>query len=94
MRKPFPHRAESIRDEVVAPFATMPLLSHEAGIEQDAQMLRDRRATHLEVACYRVDCTVFNCKQVKHLSPCRMADRGEDIRTTLESCYHVASIGK
>jgi hypothetical protein len=33
----------------------MPLLGHEAGIEQDAEVLRDGRPAHLEMSRKRVD---------------------------------------
>ena len=43
------------RDEAIAAFSTMPLLGHEAGIEQDAEVLRDGWAAHLEMSRKRVD---------------------------------------
>jgi hypothetical protein len=78
---------------VVTTFAAMPLLRHQSRIKQDAKMLGDRRATHLEVTCYGVDSPVFRCQQVKHLSSCWMTDRREDIRFVFE-CNHANSIGK
>jgi len=33
----------------------VPLLGHEAGIEQDAEVLRDGRPAHLEMSRKRVD---------------------------------------
>lgn len=94
MRDPFPHWSKPIRDEVVTAFATMPLLGDEAGIEQNAKMLRHSRTTHLEVACYSVDSPVFHCEQIQHLSPRRMTDRRKDIGFLLECCNHATSIGK
>ena len=58
VRDPVPYRAESFRDEVVAPLSAMPLLRHETGTKQDAEVLGDSWAAHLEVSRNRVDRTV------------------------------------
>ena len=55
VRHPVPYRPELRRDEAIAAFSTMPLLGHEAGIEQDAEVLRDGRPAHLEMFRKRVD---------------------------------------
>ena len=44
VRHPVPYGPELRRDEAIAAFSAMPLLGHEAGIEQDAEVLRDGRA--------------------------------------------------
>jgi len=38
---PVPYRTETIRDEAIVAFATVPLLHHETGIKQDAEVLGD-----------------------------------------------------
>ena len=43
------HRTEPRGDEAIAPPSGTPLLSHETGIKQDAEVLGDGRAAHLEV---------------------------------------------
>jgi hypothetical protein len=44
----------------------MPLLGHEAGIEQDAEVLRDGRPTHLEMSRKRVDGAGGLDEEVEH----------------------------
>ncbi len=46
---PVPYGPELRWDEANSAFSTMPLLGHEAGIEQDAEVLRKGRPAHLEV---------------------------------------------
>jgi len=55
VRHPVPYGPELRRDEAIAAFSTMPLLGHEAGIEQDAEVLRDGRPAHLEMSRKRID---------------------------------------
>jgi hypothetical protein len=55
MRHPVPYGPELRRDEAIAAFSTRPLLDHEGGIEQDAEVLRDGRPAHLEMSRKRVD---------------------------------------
>ncbi len=55
VRHPVPYGPELRRDEAIAAFSTTPLLGHEAGIEQDAEVLRDGRPAHLEMSRKRVD---------------------------------------
>src|SRR5439155_23164068 len=55
VRHPVPYGPELRRDEAIAAFSTMPLLGHEAGIEQDAEVLRDGWAAHLEMSRKRID---------------------------------------
>ena len=91
---PFSYGAEPFGDEVISSFTAMTLLGDETRIEQDTQMLRDRRAAHLKVPGNRVDRAIFHRQQIKHVPPRRMADRRENIRPTFECCYHATSIGK
>src|SRR5262249_21050770 len=50
MRDPVPHRTEPRRDEAIAPLPAMPLLRHETGIKQDAEVLGAGWAAHLEMS--------------------------------------------
>ena len=43
VRHPVPYGPQPRRNEAIAAFSTVPLLGHEAGIEQDAEVLRDGR---------------------------------------------------
>lgn len=93
-RDPVPNRAESLGDEVVSPLAAVSLLGHQAGIEQNAEVLRDGRAAHLEVPGNRVDRVVGLRKQIKNPPPRGVADRGEDIGLPAEGFHLARSIGK
>jgi hypothetical protein len=55
VRDPVPHRTEPRGDEAIAPLSAMPLLGHETGIKQDAEVLGDGWAAHLEMSRNRVD---------------------------------------
>ena len=94
MRDPVPYRAESFGDKVVAAFAAVPLLGHETGIEQDAEVLRDRRAAYLEMPRHRVDGVVGLSEEIKHPSTRGMTDRSEDIRLAIGSQHHAVNIRK
>ncbi len=94
VRNPFPDRSEPGGDESIVPFAAMSLLGHESGIEQDAEVLRDGRATHLEKARDRLDGAVGFDQEIEHPTPGRVADRREDIRPAIGSHYHAGSIRK
>ena len=82
-RDPVAHGAELIGDEVVAAFAAVALLGEKTGIEQDAEMLRDRGAAHLEVAGDGIDRTIGAREEVEHVTPRRVADGGEDVGLTI-----------
>ena len=56
---------------MIAAFSTMPLLGHEAGIEQDAEVLRDGRPAHLEMSRKRVDGAGGLDEEVEHPAPRR-----------------------
>lgn len=91
---PLAHQGKLLGDEMIVAFAAMPLLGHQAGIEQDAKVLRDRRATHLKMPRQRVDGTVGLGEQIEHLTPRRMADRHEHIGLARESRNHAGNIRK
>jgi hypothetical protein len=94
MSDPLPHRTEPRGDKAIAPFSAMPLLGHETGIKQDAEMLRNSRAAHLELCRNRVDSAVGLDKEIEHPAPRGMADCPEDILFAIESRNHGLSIGK
>ena len=54
------------------------LLGHEAGIERDAEVLRDGRPAHLEMFRKRVDGAGGLDEQVEHPAPGRVPDRGPE----------------
>jgi len=72
----------------------MPLLGHEAGIEQDAEVLRDGRPAHLEMSRKRVDGAGGLVEEVEHPAPCRMADCCEDVGLAIGNYHHAANIRK
>src|SRR5688572_3956436 len=93
VRHPVSYGLELRRDEAIAAFSAMPLLGHEAGIEQDAEVLRDGRAAHLEMSRKRVDGAVGLDEEVEHPAPCRMADCCEDVGLAIGN-HHAANIRK
>ncbi len=94
VRDPVAHQAEACGDEAIAALSAMPLLGHETGIEQDAKVLGDGRAAHLEVSRKRVHGAVGLGEQIQHPAARGMADCPEDILRAIESHNHEASIGK
>src|SRR5438477_5734904 len=94
MRDPVPHRTEPRGDEAIAPLSAMPLLRHEAGIEQDAEVLGDGWAAHLEMSRNRVDGAVGLDKEIQHPAPRGMADCTKDTWRAIGSHYHIANIRK
>ena len=72
----------------------MPCFGHETGIEQDAQVLRDGRAAHLEMSRNRVDRAVGFDEQIEHPPPRGMADRSKNIGLVICSRHHAANIRK
>src|SRR5262249_11761516 len=94
MCDPLPYRAESFGDEVVAALPSVPLLGHEAGIEQDAEMLRHRRPAHLEMSRDRVDRAVGLDEQVEHPPTRRTANRPKDVRLAIAGHRHARNISK
>ena len=55
VRDPVPHRTEPRGDEAIAALSAMPLLGHETGIKQDAEVLGNGWAAHLEMSRNRVN---------------------------------------
>src|SRR5207245_8046040 len=87
-RHPGPYGAELRRDEAIAAFSTMPLLGHEAGIEQAAEVLRNGWAAHLEMSRKRVDGAVGLDEQIQHPASRRMADCPKDRLLVIGSPHH------
>ena len=94
VRHPVPYGPELRRDEAIAAFSTMPLLGHEAGIEQDAEVLRDGRPAHLEMSRNPADGAVGINEEVEHQATRGMANSRKNIRSAIGSCYHATIIGK
>ena len=92
VRHPVPYGPELRRDEAIAAFSAMPLLGNEAGIEQDAEVLRDGRPAHLEMFRKRVDGAGGLHEEVEHPAPCRMADCCEDVGLAIGNQHHAANI--
>jgi hypothetical protein len=88
MRDPVSHGAESFVDKVVAPLSAMPLLRHETGTKQDAEVLGDGWAAHLELSRNRVDGTVGLNKEIEHPATRRMANCPKDILLAIGSHDH------
>jgi hypothetical protein len=94
MRDPVPDWTESFGEKVVAAFATMPRLGHETGIEQNAEVLGDRWAAHLEVPRNRVDGAVCVEEEVEHPAARGMANCPKDVRLAIVHHHHAVSIRK
>jgi len=94
MRDPVPHRAELFRDEAIAPLSAMPLLRHETGIKQDAEVLGDSWAAHMEMSRNRVDGAVGLEEEIQHPATGGMANCPKDVRFAIGSHYHAANIRK
>lgn len=92
MRDPLPHRTEPRGDEAIAPLSAVPLLRHETGIKQDAEVLGDGRAAHLEMSGNRVDGAVGLDKEIKHPATRGMANCPKDIRIAIGSHHHAVNI--
>ena len=78
----------------MAAFSTVPLLGHEAGIEPDAEVLRDGRPAHLEMSRTPVDGAGGLDEVVGHPAACGMADCSEDIGRETANHHHAANIRK
>src|SRR5579863_3629049 len=72
----------------------MPLLRHETGIKQDAEVLGDRRAAHLEMSRNRVHGAVGPEEEIQHPPTRGMTDRSEDIRLAIGRHHHAVNIRK
>jgi hypothetical protein len=82
VREPVPHRTEPRGDEAIAALSAMPLLRHETGSKQDAEVLGDSRATHLELSRNGVNGAVAFEEEIEHPSTCGMANCPEGERET------------
>src|SRR5438128_9644185 len=94
MRDPVPHQTEPRGHEAIAPLSAMPLLRHETGIKQDAEVLGDGWAAHLELSRNRVDGAVGLEEEIEHPATRGMANCPKDIRLAIGSHHHVANIRK
>ena len=94
MRNPVPHRTEPRGDEAIAPLSSMPLLCHETGIKQDAEVLGDGWAAHLEMSRNRVDGAVSLDEEIQHPTTRGVANSPKDIRFAIESYHHAVNIRK
>src|SRR5712692_5598855 len=72
----------------------MPLLRHETGIKQDAEVLGDGWAAHLEMSRNRVNEAVGLDKEIEHPATRGMANCPKDIRLAIGSHHHAVNIRK
>ena len=72
----------------------MPLLRHETGIKQDAEVLGYGWAAHLEMSRNRVNAAVGLDEEIEHPATRGMANGPEDIRLAIGSHHHAADISK
>ena len=75
-------------EEAVATFSAVALFGDQAGIEEDAKVLGDGGAGHLEVAGDRVDGAVFFAQQVEDVAARGVGDGGEDVGLALGGGEH------
>ena len=92
MRDPVPHRTEPRGDEAIAALSAMPLLRHETGIKQDAEVLGDGWAAHFKMSGNRVDGAVRLEKEIEHPATRRMANCPKDIRIAIGNHHHAVNI--
>ena len=78
----------------MAPLSAMPLLGHETGIKQDAEVLGDGWAAHLEMSRIRVDGAVSLDEEIEHPATRGMANCPKDIRFAIGSHHHAANVRK
>src|SRR5262249_36129559 len=94
VREPIPHGAKSFGDEPVAALAAVPLLGHQTGVEQDAEVLGDSRAAHLEVSRNVADGALGFGEEVEHPASRRVADRCKHVWLAVRGHHHAAIIRK
>ena len=94
MHDPVPHWSEPRGDEAIAPLSAMPLLRHEAGIKQDAEVLGDRWAAHRELSRNRVDGPIGLDKEIQNPATRGMANRPKNIQLTIGTLHHARNIRK
>ncbi len=83
VRDPVPHRTEPRGDETIAALSAMPLLGHETGIKQDAEVLGNGWAAHLEMSRNRVDGAVGLGEEIEYPATRGMANCPKDIRLAI-----------
>ncbi len=88
VRDPVPHRTEPRGDEAIAALSAKPLLRHETGIKQDAEVLAEGWAAHLEMSRNRVDGAVDLDWEISHPATRGMANCPEDIRLAIGRHHH------
>jgi hypothetical protein len=64
MRDPVPHCTQPRGDKAISPLSAMQLLRHETGIKQDAEMLGNGWAAHLEMSRNCIDGPVGFDKEI------------------------------
>ena len=94
VRDPVSHRTEPCGDEAIATLSTMPLLRHETGTKQDAEVLGDGRAAHLEMSRNCVDRVVGLDEEIEHPATRGMANCAKDVRLAIGSHHHAGNISK
>ena len=92
VRDPVPHRTEPRGDEAIAALSAMPLLGHETGIEQDAEVLENGWAAHLEMSRNRVNGAVGLDEEIEHPATRGMANCPKDIRLAIGRHHHAVNI--
>jgi hypothetical protein len=93
-RDPVPHRTEPRGDEAIAALSTMPLLRHETGIKQDAEVRGDGWAAHLEMSRNRVNGAVGLDEEIEHPVTRGMANCPKDIRLAIGRHHHAVNMRK
>src|SRR5271165_3141903 len=94
VRDPVPHRTEPRGDEAIAALSAMPLLRHETGIKQDAEVVGDGWAAHLEMSRNRVDGADGLDTGIEHPATRGMANCPKDIRLAIGRHHPVANVRK
>ena len=94
VRDPVPHRTEPRGNEAIMPLSAMPLLRHETGMKQDAEVLGDGGAAHLELSRNRVDGAVGLDEEIQHPATRGMAYCPKDIALAISGYHHAANICK
>lgn len=79
---------------MIVAFAALSLFGDQPGIEQDAEVLGNRRSTHFEMPSQCVDRAVGHGKQIEHVAACGMADCSKNIRLAARGFHHATNIGK
>jgi len=94
LRDPVPDWGEAFRDESVTAFAAVAPFGYKTSIKQNAKVLRDGRATHVEVCRDDAHGPLGYGQQIEHPASRPMADRCEHIRLAAASQDHTANMRK